>query len=412
MKIKIHTSLEEKRAESLKIKQYMEIGIIILFATEIFCEFFDIQYFDYITMSISFIECGLFLYVYFLNLFMSRYLEFSVEKYDAIIDFHNTFMTSIIIPMIFVFSNNNTSFENTRISDFELLKRTTVALVLVAMFCYKTIHYVLNKLSFDSLTDEQKKLYDRRAKISVCLAYFIDIGVMCCLFLFFFGMLNKEEMLTTYSVLFAFLIVCNVVFLNRVKEKKNIFKISFVVFTVLYIAFGVYDIYLDKSIEEFQFEETDYSCFTEMSDGGKVEQYCRFADGENNKEILKYIIVYTTSEGDVKAGSSIYEFTAIRPSKGIFRWYDIDDVYYAKKDIEKDEFPVVISVSREKTESDDEFPFVKHLENNSYAYKGVIGDEREWLLVGKDRIELRGYTLNKTDRLPDDVEKIFDEMSF
>lgn len=412
MKIKIHTSFEEKRAESLKIKQYMEIGIVILFAIEVFCELFDIQYFEYITMSISFIECGLFLYAYFLNLFMSRYLEFSVEKYDAIIDFHNTFMTSIIIPMIFVFSNNNTSFENTRISDFELLKKTTVAIVLVAMCCYKTIHYVLNKLSFDSLTDEQKKLYDRRTEISVCLAFFIDIGVMLCLALFFFGMLNKEEMLTSYSVLFAILIVFNIVFLNRVKEKKHIFKFLFVVFTVLYIAFGVYDTYLVKSVKEFQFEDADYSCFTEMSDGGKVEQYCRFADGENNKGTLKYVIVYTSSEGDVKTGCSIYEFTAIKPSEGILRWYDIDNVYYAKKDIEKDEIPVVISVSREKTESDDEFPFEKYLENNIYTYKGVLGDEREWLFTGKDYIKLRGYILNETDKLPDNVEKIFDEMYF
>jgi hypothetical protein len=107
---------------------------------------------------------------------------------------------------------------------------------------------------------------------------------MCFVFVFFLGALNKDEQIANFSMIFAILIAANIVLLNRIEEKKHIFKISFIALTVIYIFFGTYNVYLEKSVSDYQFEKTDYSYTTTLADGGKVEQYCRFENGEKDKE--------------------------------------------------------------------------------------------------------------------------------
>ncbi len=410
MKLKRHTSIDQKRAELAKVKYFMEIGIFILAAIEIFCELFDVQYVEYVVMSISFVECGLFVYGHLLNIRINRSMDFSAQKYDDLVDFHNTFMTSIIVPLIFIFTNNNTSFQDTRITDFALLQRITVLVCLAVLLYYKLVHHFVKKMAVDALTDEQKKRCDRRATRLCIVGTCMDAAVEVCVGFHFLGMLNKEETLTIFSALFAFLVLGSLVFLNRIEEKKPIFKISFLVFTVLYICFGTYNIYLEKSVVEIQMEQADY-CFVIQQDDGKREQYCRFEDGANGEKILKYVIVHTDTQGKVTTGRACYAYTAVKPAKGLLKWYDTNDGgYIYRNDLPAGETPAVLSVSREKTESDDGFPLAKALENDPYAYEGEFGDEREWMATGDDHIMFRQTMLTKTATIPETVEKIFNEM--
>lgn len=412
MKLKMHTSAEEKRAELSKIKNFMEIGILLLAGLEILCEFFYTRYFDYVIASISFAECGLFLYGYLLHFILIGRLEFAAEKYDTLIDFHNTFMTSIIVPLIFIFSNSNTSFENTRITNPELLKKITVLIVLGVMFYYKMIHFVLKNSKTETLTDEVKRQYQHRINGFVFGGFCADMLVMGCVMLYFMAMLNKEESLAIFAGLLAALIVIDIAVFNRIEEKKPILRIVILAFTAFFAFYGVYNVYLQKDAQEFHFEKTDYCRVSQGADGSKLEQYCRFEDGENGKEILKYVIVYTDGEGQVQTGTSIYEFTAIEPIKGFFRWYDTEPVYMKRKEIGKDETPAVISVSRENSQCQEDFVCAKYLTNDHYAYKGAQGDEREWLAVGEQHLKFRNTIMQETQAVSDAVEAILDAMTF
>ena len=149
---------------------------------------------------------------------------------------------------------------------------------------------------------------------------------------------------------------------------------------------------------------------TDRSDGSKIEQYCRLEDGENGKEILKYVLVYTDPQGNVHTGTSVYEFAAIAPIEGFFRWYYTDHVYVPKKEMEKNEKPAVISVSRENDVYDDDFQFVTYLKNDRYVYMGEQGDEREWLAEGEEHLKFRGMAFPQTETVPDAMEAILDAM--
>lgn len=412
MKFKIHTTPEEKLVELSKIKGYMEIVLFLLTAIEILCEFFATKYFDYVILSLSFLECGLFIYGYLLIIRTHRRNELFAPKYDLLAEFHNTFMTSIIVPMIFVFSDSNTSFENTRISNVDLLKKISIVLVLLAIFYFKVTQRAVKRSAESGVTEDKIPVHNRRTLLYFYSGFFLDIVAMLSLFMLFFGLLYKDERTATFSALFAILILFNFIVLLRIEEKKHIFKIIFLAITVLYILLGIYDIYIEKSTRPYTLKAADYSYFHEYEDGQTLNQYCRFEEGENGKTILKYAMIYNDSEGVEHTGCSVYELTAIRPSKGIFRWYDTAaNVVIGRNEVSEQETPVVISVTREATESTEDFPLMKYLENENYVYEGEDKDEREWLIDGDGYILFRNTRLEKTDSLPDAAEKLFEDTS-
>lgn len=402
MNIKRHTLAKEKRAELSNVKSCMQIGLFALAAIEIFCHFFEVPYIDYVILFVSFAECGLFIYGYLLNLRISRSLEFSSEKYESVFDFHDTFITSIIIPLIFIFTSNNTSFENTRILDFELFQKITILITLGVMLYYKLVHYVSNKMIAAASTEEQEKVCERRITAMITTGTFFDAAIELCLSLHFVGMFNKEPKITTYSALFAVLVVAILFSFNRINEKKHIFKISLCVFTALYILFGIYDIYLEKSTTEIHLGATEYYAVN-----AGTEYYCRFEENAEGIGVLKYVIIATDAEGDAKVGTCVYTFTARHPTKGIFRWYDaVSKSYIRRTDISKDAAPIVLSVRDEKTQMDEGFPLSASLDKKNYSLDGVT----EWFAKENDTMIFRRVIFKETTVVPTSVQVIFDAM--
>ena len=194
------------------------------------------------------------------------------------------------------------------------------------------------------------------------------------------------------------MIIClNIVMWPRFVWKRKVFVSLLAVFSVLYVALGVYNVYLHENITTYDIQPSNYHKAFKYDSGAKTDLYCSF-DGN----MMKYYIVYTDNEGNIKyKGSYECEYKAVGMTKGIFRWYDMDGpIYFPKRFFEEGEQPVIIEVKNESVEISDGKSYKEYLDNEKYSYTGKNGNERELVVFGKDYIRFRKYKLEKTDALP------------
>ena len=393
---------QEREKEILRIKNFIEIGLYVITAIQIYQEFFNNRYLDYVVILITMVESGLFIYGCMSMVRRLFYKSVSKKRCSLFTEFHNTFYTSMIIPVIFLFTESNTSFVNTRIPDVEILKKICVLIMLAVMGFYRLLPIMAKKYEakISDWESEENYLLGRRyiEHISYYLFFLVilDVIALGAMYMLFMGMILHNEAMAAAIFAFTVLICANIILEHRIIDKKRILRTSLCVFTALYIAVTIYNVYLEESVTVYSIPSGDYHCKIAHKVSGEVDLYCSFEENDGEK-LMKYSITYTNDEGEMLY-SGVYEcvYEAILPSKGITRWYDIaGNVYINRKDIHDNENPVVIEVVKEDIKMNENYPYKEFIDNELFTFIGENGREREILIFGDNYIKIRGETLEK-----------------
>ncbi len=400
-----HFNDEERNNELARIKSYIDIGLFVVTAVQIYQEFFYNYYLDYVVMLITGIETGLFIYGYLMMYRMlARKRKLVSGSFELFTEFHNSFLTSMIVPLIFLFTKENTTFENTRIPDVEILKKSCILLIFVTIGFYRVLPMIAKKYEKIMLDGENEQLNKKcltRVGIYLVFLYLLDIIIVASVYMLLMGMLLREEIIATLIFGLSILITYIIVFKHRITDEKKTLKrviigslclLSFVLGVV-----GTYNIYLVKNVREYEIPSGKYHCSMPHRVAGNVDLYCSF-----DESIMKYCITYTNEEGEMQF-DGVYEceYKAILPANGILRWYDIDGKSYISKGVlENGETPIVIEVINEALKLSEGCPYEEFLSNENYSHKGDNGREREWLFFEEECLHMRGETLEKVEAFP------------
>lgn len=402
-----HFNREEKLNEVERIKKYIELGILLITVMQIFQEFFYNIYINYALILITMAEAGVFIYGFFVMLeTMSPRYGISEKRMEVFSNFHNSFFTSMLIPLVFLFDASNTDFTLTRIPNVDILKRVSILIMIATMGLYRILPSITRKYErmFEDTCEEDKEEIVRKyaSRLSVCFSavFMVDVFVMAVMSLFMFGMLYKDESISTFIIGTAALVAMLIVFKKRFVGKMKIITAVLMALTIFFAAGSVYDIYLKKSESIYIVADGSYHESIKFLSGGQTDLYCKL-----EKNQMKYCVTYTDNEGN-ESFKGVYEceYNASRPSKGISRWYDIGgNIYIERNKFQKGEQPVFFEVLKENLEMSKESSYRKYVDNYDYMVIGKNGNERELIVFGDGYIEMRGATLKKVDNLLDEL---------
>ncbi len=227
-------------------KHLMEIILFVILAIQLMEEFYDCVLFVPLTVVLSHVGTCVFL-LGILNKFLCMNSESTIYRDQReVVNYHDNFLGSILVPMIFLYDVDSLIFDATAVSNLELIKQILlVAAFISAVFSRITLRF--SEKHFKLIGSEQPK--EQSGKILsnfekvIVLNYCNSIlnFVLCCAFWSLSLDMKWKNALSGDAVMGVTLLTIWCVILSTCFEEKK--RIRFFISLAITIAVSIYFAY-------------------------------------------------------------------------------------------------------------------------------------------------------------------------
>ena len=412
MKILKDDSLKTSRKDFILARRIVEILLYLMAAIQLFQEFSDSRYFDQLLMILSLTG----LVVFFCG--AAKKNDCILENYETeyhteqkeMMDFHNNFIASMFIPMLFLFRTDDVIFTNTTLWNLDTAKMIIIAVAFVSFAYYRFLVYFSKRYSQKNKSVEARdEAEEKKRKFNfvfwLSFGGMILDGVLICLNLLLVGSMEWKNMYFSNVTLntWFFLAVCCFVFFF-LQDKKHV---------ILYIAAGVtvlsvaYNGYMQFSEEKpYSFGTADYmdTFILDEEDKTYINIACRFETDENNQGVYKcYMGILKEDEEELKFQEEAIAYgtyEAIEYKNSFREWQDRNsDIFYKKSELKAGEMPVSFRILNEKVVCVEDGELKQYIDSEKHVTSNFDDLETESIVVGNGYIDFRGNELEKTEDL-------------
>lgn len=213
-------SKEIKKNELVRIKKAMDICLYIITLLQIFQEFGGRRYFNYTTLTLSIIECVLFFYGHILiSVIYHAVGEINLTAYNTLTEFHNTFVTGLIIPMIFIFTDIGLTATNAL--TYDIIKKASIAVILPGLGMYRLILMLAGYLKKRSADKAREASYAKTLSLLLILPAIFDSLTVGCMLLLYIGLIINNTVFAFICPVIALFVVLTIILTVRKKAKSD-----------------------------------------------------------------------------------------------------------------------------------------------------------------------------------------------
>ncbi len=423
IKIFRESSSENNKKDFILAKRIVEIILYLIASIQLFQEFSDSRYFDQFLIILT--MTGMFVFICgALKKYSYTADNFEVEYHNGqkeMMDFHNNFIASMFIPMIFLFNTDNVIFTGTSLWDLNSMKLIILMIAFISVLYYRFLVFFSKRYSEKIKTDEEFEESNQGIRYYNHLLYLSGLGLLIDLALFLLNFYLVDSMewknvyfsnvtIVTYSLLFLCVFV-----LFFISDKKRIVLIITIAITLVSVLYSSYMQF--SEVKPYDFGTTDYTNFYKFDDEDKtyVRVACRFETDESNKGVYKYYMALYEDDGDnlrfIEEAYAYGNYEAVEFKNSFFEWQDrASDIYYQKKNLEKGEKPVSFEIINEVVECKEESPLKEYIDSQKHTKLNFDDKETDSIIVGDDCITFRGNKLEKTDEIYSYIDKELDNI--
>ncbi len=414
-------SSENNKKDFILARRIIEIILYLTASIQLFQEFSDSRYFDQFMIILS--NTGM--YVFFFGAL--KKMMYSIENFETeyyigqkeMMDFHNNFIASMFIPMIFIFKTDERIFTGTSLWDIDSMKKIILMITFCSLIYYRFLVFYAKRYSEKIKTNEEYEASDNGRRYYNGLLYLSIFGFLLdvCLCVLNNELFNSMEWKNNFFAnttlgIYLLLLLC-VFVLFFINDKKRIVLSVLLTITVSSIGYSSYMQF--SEVKTYNFGTADYTDYLifDKETNKYADVTCHFGVDENNNGVFKYYILLLekTEEGykiiEEAFASGNYESTEYKNT--FSEWQDRDsDTYFRKKDLEKGEKPVSFKITNEKVKCEKGGLLEKYIDSKNYIKVNFYDEKTDSVIVGDGYINFRGNTLEKSDRLEGYLDKMFE----
>lgn len=414
-------SAKNNKKDFILASRIIEIILYLTASIQLFQEFSDSRYFDQFMIILSCLG----MYVFYFGALKKMFYiieNFETEYYigqKEMMDFHNNFIASMFIPMIFLFKTNEGIFTGTSLWDLDSMKKIILLITFCSLVYYRFLVFYAKRYSEKIKSNEEYEDSDNGRQYYKGLSWlsifgFIIDAVLCYLNGELFSSMEwKNNFFANTTInIYLLLLLCAVV-LFFINDKKRIVLSILLTLSVSYIAYSSYMQF--SEVKTYNFGTADYTDYLifDKETNKYADVTCHFGTDENNNGVFKYYILLLekTEEGykfiEEAFASGNYESTEYKNT--FWEWQDRDsDTYFRKKDLEKGEKPVSFKISNEKVKCEKGGFLEEYIDSKQYIKVNFYDEKTDCVIVGDGYINFRGITLEKSDKLEGYLDKKFE----
>ncbi|MBE7013876.1 MAG: hypothetical protein E7419_01555 [Ruminococcaceae bacterium] len=414
-------SSENNKKDFILARRIIEIILYLTASIQLFQEFSDSRYFDQFMIILSCLG----MYVFYFGALKKMFYiieNFETEYYigqKEMMDFHNNFIASMFIPMIFLFKTDERIFTGTSLWDLDSMKKIILLITFCSLIYYRFLVFYAKRYSEKIKINEEYEGSDNVSRYYNGLLYLSIFGFLLdfCLCILNIELFSSMEWKNNFFAnttldISSFLLLC-VLVLFFINDKKRIVLSVLLTITVSYISYSSYMQF--SEVKTYNFGTADYTDYLifDKETNKYADVICHFGVDENNNGIFKYYILLLekTEEGykiiEEAFASGNYESTEYKNT--FSEWQDRDsDTYFRKKDLEKGEKPVSFKITNEKVKCEKGGLLEEYIDSKQYVKVNFYDEKTDSVIVGDGYINFRGNILEKSDRLDGYLDKMFE----
>ena len=414
-------SSENNKKDFILARRIIEIILYLTASIQLFQEFSDSRYFDQFMIILSNIG----MYVFYFGALKKTLCiieNFETEYYigqKEMMDFHNNFIASMFIPMIFIFKTDERIFTGTSLWDLDSMKKIILLITFCSLIYYRFLVFYAKRYSEKIKINEEYEGSDNVSRYYNGLSWlsifgFIIDAVLCYLNGELFSSMEwKNNFFANTTLYIDLLLLLCVLVLFFINDKKRIVLSVLLTITVSFIGYSSYMQF--SEVKTYNFGTADYTDYLifDKETNKYADVICHFGVDENNNGIFKYYILLLekTEEGYkiIEEAFASGNYEAIEYKNTFSEWQDRDsDTYFRKKDLEKGEKPVSFKITNEKVKCEKGGLLEKYIDSKQYVKVNFYDEKTDSVIVGDGYINFRGNILEKSDRLEGYLDKMFE----
>lgn len=414
-------SSENNKKDFILARRIIEIILYLTASIQLFQEFSDSRYFDQFMIILS--NTGM--YVFFFGAF--KKMLYSIENFETeyyigqkeMMDFHNNFIASMFIPMIFIFKTDERIFTGTSLWDIDSMKKIILMITFCSLIYYRFLVFYAKRYSEKIKTNEEYEVSDNGRRYYNGLLYLSIFGFLLdvCLCVLnnelFNSMEWKNNFFANTTLYIDLLLLLCVLVLFFINDKKRIVLSVLLTITVSSIGYSSYMQF--SEVKTYNFGTADYTDYLifDKETNKYADVTCHFGVDENNNKVFKYYILLLekTKEGYkfIEEAFASGNYEAVEYKNTFSEWQDRDsDTYFLKKDLEKGEKPVSFKITNEKVKCEKGGLLEEYIDSKNYIKLNFYDEKTDSVIVGDGYINFRGNILEKSDRLEGYLDKMFE----
>ncbi len=248
MKLKPFTYENTSKGFSVS-KTFIEIVLFMMLAIELVQEFYENNYFSYLTIALSYSGAVVYFFGSTYKYMASMSEENIYQDMVEIKDFYDTFLGSILIPMIFIFDVDNVIFKSVSIKHLLLFKQI---LLILAFFSAIFNRYILRMSQRYTQRILKKSEYKNSPNGVANFEFILALNALnsalnFVLFWIFWYVAASfkwvDSLLGQATGVFAFMLTMCILIYMGIEDKKHIRLTISIAATVVVCIFYVYRIF-------------------------------------------------------------------------------------------------------------------------------------------------------------------------
>ena len=248
MKLKPFTYENTSKGFSVS-KVFVEIVLFLILAIQLVQEFYENAYFSYLTIALSYSGAVVYFFGSTYKYMASMSKENIYQDMVEIKDFYDTFLGSILIPMIFLFDVDNVIFKSVSIKHLLLFKQIILILAFLSAIFNRYILRMAQKYTQRIYkNNEYKNSPNGMFNFELILALnalnsALNFVLFCIFWYVAISFKWVNSLLGQATGVFAFMLTLCVLIYMGVEDKKHIRLILSITATVIVCIFYVYRIF-------------------------------------------------------------------------------------------------------------------------------------------------------------------------